>query len=147
MRGRARAPTLALELGIGRGFAGDTTTRTAPGSARPVLVTHDRSDDAKRGHGNQDEDPQDTQDRPDDAEDATGIGETAAAGVHGASIDLFEVAAAHDPGWYSGENAAQDQAQDPQDEDESAAMWFHRLIRSCFLIETILPFRKIKLRK
>ena len=66
----------------------------------------------------------DQQNRPDDAADLASLGGAAPAGVHGASVHFFEVAGSHDPG-RDGQRAANDQAEDAEDENKCAAMWFH----------------------
>ena len=74
--------------------------------------------------GNENHDAQAEQDRRDNPTDAAPAGQRPSGGIHGAGVHLLKIRAAHDPGRYSAWGANY-QAENSEDENKGATMWFH----------------------
>lgn len=68
-------------------------------------------------------DPDDEQDRGDDAANPSGFGVGAAGGIHDALVHCLEVVVAHDPREHA-EDLANDQTENAEDKDRGAAVRF-----------------------
>jgi hypothetical protein len=64
-----------------------------------------------------------TEDRGDDANDVTGLGQTLAGGIHASGADLAQVGSTEDPG-DDAKRETKHQAEDTENEDDGAAMRF-----------------------
>jgi hypothetical protein len=87
------------------------------------MAAHRRADsenDCKNAKHN----ANDQQNGADHAADSAGIGGAAAGGIHSASIDFAQIIVSHDPR-RDAERGANDQAENSEDQYESAAMWLH----------------------
>ena len=80
--------------------------------------THNRDE-------NSDDNADHHQNNSDDTENFTNLGERFSFRVHGARRDLLEIRVSHDP-CCNANGLADDQAEDSENENECAAMWFHR---------------------
>ena len=97
---------------------------TCAGRQRSVVAQETNSQDTKGHRDDEEQDSKRQQDGPDHSADATGICKRPPVRIHGPGVHLLEIAAAHSPG-EDAERSADDQAEDPEDQNESAAMWFH----------------------
>ncbi len=91
-------------------------------------MTSRRANHTQSKESHQAEDRQCRQHHTNNPKNSTGVGRTAARGVHYARIHVLEVCISHYPGRYGREDAAERQAQDAKHEDKYAAMWFHFLV-------------------
>ena len=76
----------------------------------------------KRENDAHDNQADDQQNCPADAADFASLGGAASGGIHSAGFHLFEVAGYNDPS-RDGQRRANDQAENAEDENKSAAMW------------------------
>ncbi len=90
------------------------------------MMSHGRAGQTENEEGDEGDNRQCRQNGGDQAADFAGVGQAPTAGIHGAGVHLLKIAFAHDPG-SDAERAADHQAEDAEDENESAAMWFQWL--------------------
>src|SRR5262249_45356044 len=89
-----------------------------------------------------DNEAHDSQGDGDDAEDSTGVGCRASTWIHQAGVHFFQVTVPHDPSGNSGENAAENEAQYPENKNQGASMWFHddsALVVGCWWVARSMP--------
>ncbi len=78
---------------------------------------------AKRQNGEQDS--QDQENGADDAANPACVGHGPTTWIHCASVHLFQIAIAHDPG-DDAQRGAEHKAQNTENKDESSVVWFHK---------------------
>ncbi len=102
----------------------------AVAKADRLVVTHYHAEQAQGKQQNEREKVKHQQDSPDEAANASCVYHRPATGVHGASIHLFEITCTHDPGGNAQRRTDPNQAQNPEYQNESASMWFHKHVGS-----------------
>jgi hypothetical protein len=86
----------------------------------------DRSGETKHENQGDNNDADNHKNRADDAADFAGLRRAPTGGVHPSSVYLLEVVGAEHPG-HDGHRRANNQSENAENENESAAMWFHIL--------------------
>ncbi len=81
----------------------------------------------KNGKKDPDHNAYDRQNTGDHAQNLADFSVALTRRIHAASRNFLEVRVPHDPSWNAKNGAAANEAEDAEDENESAAMWFHRL--------------------
>src|ERR1041384_5632640 len=98
---------------------------------RFLMSGKDRSEKPQSEHEKHNHQANYQQDRGDHPANLARVGRGPPAGIHRTGVHFFEIAVAQDP-HYDSQRRTNDESENAEDENQSSAVWFHRLIGFTF---------------